>query len=347
MSGAGLIANIANPIYDGAFKFLLSDNATARLFLSALTGMEITELEFRPTETRSVFSGQCLTVLRMDFAAKARTSEGREKLVLIEIEKAKLPDDVMRFRRYLASQYASGENLSVREEPDGERKPLEIFTICFLGHKLKHTTEPVIWVRREMYGLGGDPNRRIEGVREEFIEALTHDCIVVQIPCLTNRRRTELERLLAAFDQSKTLPGDARLLSVDAGEIPERYAPVLRRLGMAAAQPSVREEMELEEAFLRELEERERDSLRKLEQRTRELEATSRELEQTNRELKITSRELEQANRALQQANRELEHGNREIEQRNHDLEQAQREKAAAQAEAERLKALLAQKAGA
>ena len=39
---------IANPIYDVVFKFLLDDNKIARKFLSLLTGKKIVSLEYSP-----------------------------------------------------------------------------------------------------------------------------------------------------------------------------------------------------------------------------------------------------------------------------------------------------------
>ena len=191
-------ANIANPIYDGVFKYLLDDNRIARLFLSALIGSEITELHFRPTEIHSDIAKQSITIFRIDFAATLRTEDGRDKLVLIEIQKAKLAEDILRFRRYLGSQYSSPENFVVREEPPERKTPLELFTIYFLGHKLEHTQEPVVWVRRGLYGAGGDRKKAIEGVREQFIDALTHDSIVVQIEEAL-RREKELKKQLSAL----------------------------------------------------------------------------------------------------------------------------------------------------
>ncbi len=41
---------IANPIYDVVFKYLMEDNKVAKIFLSAITGLEITNLEFIPQE---------------------------------------------------------------------------------------------------------------------------------------------------------------------------------------------------------------------------------------------------------------------------------------------------------
>ena len=83
--------------------------------------------------------------------------------------------------------------------------------------------------------------------REEFVEALSHDCWVVQVPLLASRRRTDLERLLSVFDQELRVAGDRRVLEVNEREIPERYAPVLRRLEGAAASVEVADSMALED----------------------------------------------------------------------------------------------------
>ena len=40
----------------------------------------------------------------------------------------------------------------------------------------------------------------VQKARFTFVEALSHDCWVVQVPLLAARRRTDLERLLSVFD---------------------------------------------------------------------------------------------------------------------------------------------------
>ena len=302
-------ANIANPIYDGVFKYLLDDNRIAKLFLSALIGSEITELSFRPTEIRSDLAKHSITIFRIDFAATLRTEDGRDKLVLIEIQKAKLAEDILRFRRYLGSQYISSENFVVRETPPENKVPLELFTIYFLGHKLDHTEEPVVWVRRGLYGAGGNPKQAIEGVREEFIDALTHDSIVVQIPFLKMRRRTELEKLLAVFDQSQKLTTDGHILGLNVADYPEKYHGVIRRLTKAAAEKSVREEMEVEDNFLQDMQERERVTawqIGKLEQKAeealRQKEEALRQAEEALRQKETALRQVEEERRQKEEA---------------------------------------------
>jgi hypothetical protein len=46
----------------------------------------------------------------MDFKATIEQADGSQKVIVIEIQKAKLHTDIMRFRRYLGEQYADKEN---------------------------------------------------------------------------------------------------------------------------------------------------------------------------------------------------------------------------------------------
>jgi len=92
---------IANPIYDIVFKYLMEDNKIAKLVISSIIEQEIESLEFRATEGTAELFKKSLTVYRLDFTAKIKTDEGI-KIVLIEMKKAKFPTDIMRFRRYLS-----------------------------------------------------------------------------------------------------------------------------------------------------------------------------------------------------------------------------------------------------
>jgi uncharacterized coiled-coil protein SlyX len=247
------ITRIANPIYDGAFKYLLDDNKVARIFLSILLGEEVVDLQLRPTEHCTDIEQRCITVFRIDFAAKIRSAGGMEKLVIIEIQKAKYATDIMRFRKYLGQQYASDNN--VHEEPPEAPRALPIFSIYLLGHRLDHIREPVIRVTREYRDIQG---RTLEGPREDFIESLTHDSIVVQIPLLKPSRQNDIERLLGLFDQSQADPGNAHVLSIVDEDYPEKFQPVIRRLMKAVMEPAVRNTMQVEDEYLGELENLER-----------------------------------------------------------------------------------------
>ena len=246
------MVRIANPMYDAVFKYLMDDEASARLLVGAVLGEEVESLQALPQERAGrpspaaalgePPSGELLTVRRVDFAATVRTASGDRLRVLVEVQKARFTDEVMRFREYLGRHYADRANYD--EGADGRRRHRPLRAIYILGECLPRTEATVLQVSREY--LDGVTGQRLSE-REEFVEALSHDCWVVQVPLLASRRRTDLERLLSVFDQELQVAGDRRVLEVDAGEVPERYAPVLRRLAGAATSVEVSDSMALED----------------------------------------------------------------------------------------------------
>ena len=250
--------SIANPIYDVVFKYLLDDEKIARRLLSALLGKEVLELTFVPTETRENVQppdGTGILVLRMDFAATVKMEDGSRKLVLIEIQKAHDTSDLDRFRRYLGTSYASQNN--VYRDEDGKLRPLPILTIYFLGQGLNGIDVPVIKINRHYLDVATGDELQIT---DPFVEALTHDSIVIQMNRLRNRRRNELEKLLAVFDQGLASHTDPHLLDILEVNFPERYREVLRRLTQAYAEPGMRTKMDLEDEILRAFQEYARES---------------------------------------------------------------------------------------
>lgn len=127
---------------------------------------------------------------RLDFAALIRTAGGEERHVVIEIQKAKFAADIMRFRRYLGEQYKKGFPVAGEKVP----KAIPIISIYFLGYRLDHGDAPVIKILRRYYDAA--TGEEIPA-REEFIESLTHNSFVIQIPQLGPERRTATEKLLA------------------------------------------------------------------------------------------------------------------------------------------------------
>ena len=92
---------IANPIYDVVFKYLMDDIESANTIISTILGLEIIELIPLPQEQVIHSDNKKLTTIRVDFMAIIRLKGGKLKKVLIEMQKAKNPTDIMRFRRYL------------------------------------------------------------------------------------------------------------------------------------------------------------------------------------------------------------------------------------------------------
>ena len=154
-----------------------------------------------------------ISLFRIDFSAKIRNAAGEEHLVLIELQKTWLSTETLRFRQYLGAQYLNNENVPEDGNPGGYGLP--IISIYILGHKLGDLQEPVVYVRRRYLDY---ENNIIEGgVPDPFIESLTHDSIIVQLPYLKGRTRNHLERILCVFDQEYRIASDDHLLKIDDG----------------------------------------------------------------------------------------------------------------------------------
>jgi predicted transposase/invertase (TIGR01784 family) len=261
---------IANPIYDAVFKYLMQNEEAAKLLLSAIIEMTVLELEFKPQEL--VSQVQYLSIYRVDFKAKVKTKEGKTLVVLIELQKVKFYTSTLRFRRYLAEQYASEDNMRGNEG-------IPILTIYILGHYLeKYKNEPIVRIKRQYIS---QEKKELKNGLDSLIESLTHDSIFIQLPVIKKRKksekRSELEKVLSIFELSNT-----HKVEVNEREYPEGYFSVLRILREAIMDHEMSIKMKMEDEILKELKIRESDSLvkeRKLAKLETELEEKEKLLE--------------------------------------------------------------------
>lgn len=271
---------IANPIYDAVFKFLMEDKKVAKIFLSALLKKDIIDLEMRRHEYTSMEHTR-ISLFRIDFSAKIRENDGSEHLVLIELQKTWLITETLRFRQYLGTQYLNKENIIEEKNEHGQRRTygLPIISIYILGHPLGDLTEPVVYVRRRYLDYDDNPLPS----PDPFIESLTHDSIIVQIPFLTGRTRNRLERLLSVFDQEYRQADSEHYLEINDEHLDDEVKYVVHRLLKAAAAPDVRRAMEIEDEILSEIEDRDTTIMMKnkeIEQKEQEIEQKEQVIEQ-------------------------------------------------------------------
>ena len=276
---------IANPIYDSVFKFLMEDERAAKVLLSALLQQEVHDLKMRRNEYTNL-SQTRISLFRIDFSARIKDAAGREQLVLIELQKTWLMTETLRFRQYLGTQYLDMENIS--SSGSGAGYGLPIISIYILGHKLGDLNEPVVYVRRRY--LDYDNRDIVQGVPDPFIESLTHDSIIVQIPYLQGRARNHLERLLSVFDQECRMATDVHFLQINDEDMDKEGRLLVNRLVMAAASPDVRREMQVEDEILSEIEARDTAIMMK----DKEIKQKSQEIEQQKSILRTTVRNLSQ-----------------------------------------------------
>ncbi|TAE03724.1 MAG: hypothetical protein EAZ97_01135 [Bacteroidetes bacterium] len=257
---------IANPIYDVVFKYLMQDNKVAKLLISSIIDMEVIDLDFQPQEFTANFSTEksaekkqhktkkskktippevYLSIYRLDFKARVLTPEG-EKLIIIEIQKAKYMSEIMRFRRYLGEQYANENNAYDFQTKKGLmiKKGVPIISIYFLGEQFEHISGvPIVKINNQVIDLYSGKEL---AVKEDFIESLTHKCFIISIPNLKKRRRNELEMLLSIFDQSNRSEHH-HILNISEHDFPEKYRQIIRRLQKAQSENELRKQMTLED----------------------------------------------------------------------------------------------------
>ncbi len=240
---------IANPLYDSVFKFMMEDELIARMLLSALLKKDIVSVDMRPNEYSNLNKEDGrLSIFRIDFGALVREEDGTEHLILIEVQKTWRSTEITRFRQYLGVQYENKRNV------DANENPLPIVSIYILGHKVGDIKEPVVYVSRRY--LDYDCREITEGVPDPFVESLTHDSIIVQVPYLHGKAQNRVERLMSIFDQSYVQDGDPQIVSIEGRDITEDddMKRIINRLATAAAIPDIRMTMNIEDEIFSELE---------------------------------------------------------------------------------------------
>ncbi len=238
----------------------MEDARVAKLFLSAIIGKELIDIQFLPQELSGVKPAEGeplslnLTIYRLDFSAKVKDVNGHEDLIIIEVQKSKLYSDLQRFRRYLGKQYMN-ENLYL-EVIDKNSKPIKtgipIYTIYFLGSSLQgFENHPVVRIKMEISdNATGETLRKGDG----FIKSLYHEGTIVNIPALKGRRREDLEILLSIFDQANRT-SDMHILNIEELDFPVQFRPIIRRLKKAVEVKEVRDVMDIEDDFVKEINE--------------------------------------------------------------------------------------------
>ncbi|MCX6581116.1 MAG: hypothetical protein NT166_13135 [Candidatus Aminicenantes bacterium] len=238
---------IANPIYDTVFKYLMDNADIAKGIIAAIIGEDIVHLELQAQESHVKVDAR-LTYYHLDFIAKIKQKDGRYKTVLIELQKSNNATDLLRFRRYLGEQYKKEEDI-LEEGDTVTKEPLPLITIYILGYYLSRTLPGVIKVNRNYIDLlaGG-----VIAERNEFIECLTHDSYVIQIPGLHLQMKNRLEYVLSIFKQERFIADDHRLKDYTFEIDDELLKKILKQLGKAAADKELLRQLEVEEMAHRE-----------------------------------------------------------------------------------------------
>lgn len=254
-----MIYSVANPIYDSVFKFLMEDERIAKTILSALLKKEVVSVEMRRHEHPNVTRND-ISMFRIDFAATVREDDGFVHLILIELQKTWIETETLRFRRYLALQYNAEENMQKKGKQNGFAIPM--VAVYLLGHRVGDINEAVVYVGRKTVDYDG---RVVEhGDSDPFINSLTHDSIIVQIPLLHGKINNKLDKVLSVFDQTKRDERNQQILCLEVNnyEDDSEMMYLLHRLSLATMSAEVRQEMNDEDEYYSAIEARDTQVMR-------------------------------------------------------------------------------------
>ena len=249
------MTNIANPVYDVVFKYLMDDARIARTILSALLKKNVVAVEMRPHEYVNE-QRDTLSVFRIDFGATVRSDDGTEQLILVELQKTWLETETLRFRQYLGVHYSNPKNMV------GDHA-IPTVAVYLLGHRVGEIEEPVLYVNHQSYDYEG--RLVTKGMPDAFVESLTHDSIIVQIPRLHGQINNRLDKVLSIFDQTRRDRDNEHILLVDERlySDDQDMSLIIHRLTMAAADAQVRHSMNVEDEYFSAIERRDTELMLK------------------------------------------------------------------------------------
>jgi hypothetical protein len=300
---------IANPIYDVVFKYLLEDADIARDLLSTILGEEVVHLEFKPQET-STESSEGIKILRLDFKAIIKKKDGTLFKVLIELQKSKQVFDVMRFRRYLGDNYRKEDHVI---EKDGLAvfRPLPIITIYFLGFLLNNVPSGVIKVKRDYVDV---VTEEILGVKDDFVELLTHDSYMIQVGRLPKESRGKLDRVMQIFSPMYENKADKHLVDFQGDIYDPLVLRMVERLSRAIASDEYRDKMDVEDEidriFERELGKKDiviaqKDKL--IDETVKSYEKSKKEVANANKRTELQKKRVVNANKRTEMEKKRVE----------------------------------------
>ena len=161
--------------------------------------------------------------------------------------------ETLRFRQYLGAQYSRKENII---EDSKDKHALPMVAVYLLGHRVGNINTPVVYVNHHTYDYDGNLLESDEP--NPFVESLTHNSIIVQIPLLHGHINNRLDKILSVFDQTNASKSNKQTIEVNedeyAGDSEMEY--IVRRLLSAASNPDVRQDMNVEDEFFKAIEDR-------------------------------------------------------------------------------------------
>jgi hypothetical protein len=235
---------IINPLYDQAFKYMMDNELIAKKVLSVILEKDVISVQSRASELAMIDKRREIPLSRFDFKAIIRTPENTAQNVLIEVQKSKNPDPIMRFRRYLGKNYLHKE-VFINQDGKEEKRSIPIITIYILGYNLPDYNMPAILVNNCV--IDAVTKQQIDK-KDDFVQLLTHPSYILQIRRLREERRTKLEKFLSFFDQNQRTDDDF-ILDINEQEIDPEFREIAKHLNLASQDEEIIDKLLAEEDY--------------------------------------------------------------------------------------------------
>ena len=264
---------IPNPIYDVVFRYLMEDPESATIVLSTLINEKITSLNLEPqthaqkkpykAKIEDPKTQDDIRLFHLDFTATVELPDGTEELIMIELQKASEPDDIFRFKRYISKNFQRRQEKEiihpVSHTVEKINKPIRLIPVFILNFRIENEINDLL-IRTNRVKEGVFKNRPLKKTNE-FIDNLTYDILVVQLPNLSNIAESDYENdeykkklfaLLKIFDQKSKVKNNEHRLRLIRRFFPGFLERVIQRLQSADINnPDLEEQLYAEDEYLK------------------------------------------------------------------------------------------------
>jgi len=268
---------IPNPIYDVVFRYLMEDPDSAMIVISTLINEKIKKLHLEPIthseknenqvkiEIQDPKAKNDIYLFHLDFTAVIELPDGSEELIMIELQKASEPEDIFRFKRYISKNFQKKQEKEITDPKtqaiETVNKPIRLIPIFILNFRIENEINDLL-IKTNRIKTGIFKNKNLQK-HNEFIDNLSFDILVVQLPNLQNvveddykddEYKQKLYTLLKLFDQKSKVKDNEHRLRIIRKFFPVFLDRVIKRIQPASINnPNLEEQMFAEDEYLKTL----------------------------------------------------------------------------------------------
>ena len=321
---------IANPLNDVAFKWLMLNKRIAKFFLSTILQKNI--IEVHPAQQEQAVDGttpvpeqdpisiiKAFKLMRMDYIATIIDDNGQETKVMIEVQKFHHRDDITRFRHYIGNYYSTEQRT---KRADGTLKPHIPLTVLYiLGYKDPQIEQCIYKVEP----VGTDQlTGELAPYHSEFISSLTHSIHIFQIPRIDSERlSSKLGQLLSVFYEAHKQATKAYLLDYPfKNKVTEQEVEyILAELSKVTLDEELRKAYDEEEEAYKSYYDTLEDLENQVAKQNKALEEKDKTIEEKDKAIELKEKVIAQSMETIDIKNKALEERDKALEEKNKALE--------------------------